>query len=125
MLPPTPRNGAPTRECTTQAEGGEGERRGSRRSRRERAVGPLYIGPVGRWAKRRRRLSCGWTQARPREGVMEMYWLKACPRCRGDLHEEKDFFGAYVACIQCGYVVNSREEEALRLTGILEREAAA
>ena len=53
-----------------------------------------------------------------------MYWLKACPRCRGDLHEEKDFYGAYVACIQCGYVVNSREEDALRLTGVLEREKA-
>ncbi|MDP2673688.1 MAG: hypothetical protein Q8Q00_02140 [Dehalococcoidia bacterium] len=54
-----------------------------------------------------------------------MYWLKACPRCRGDLHEESDFFGAYVACIQCGYVLNTREEEdALRLTGIVEREKA-
>jgi len=53
-----------------------------------------------------------------------MYWLKACPRCRGDLHEEKDFYGAYVACIQCGYVVNSLEENALRPTGILTREKA-
>ena len=53
-----------------------------------------------------------------------MYWLKGCPRCRGDLHEETDFYGAYVACIQCGYVVNSREEEALRLTGVLERQTA-
>ncbi|MBF8286211.1 MAG: hypothetical protein HW393_25, partial [Dehalococcoidia bacterium] len=51
-----------------------------------------------------------------------MYWLKGCPRCRGDLHEETDFYGAYVACIQCGYVLNSREEEALRLTGVLERQ---
>jgi hypothetical protein len=59
-----------------------------------------------------------------REGVMEMYWLKACPRCRGDLHDEKDFYGAYVGCIQCGYVLNSLEEDALRLTGILEREKA-
>ena len=53
-----------------------------------------------------------------------MYWLKACRRCRGDLHEEKDVYGAYVACIQCGYVLNSRDEEALHLTGILEREKA-
>ena len=53
-----------------------------------------------------------------------MYWLKACPRCRGDLHEEKDVYGAYVACIQCGYVLNSRDEEALCLTGIFEREKA-
>ena len=53
-----------------------------------------------------------------------MYWLKACPRCRGDLREEKDFYGAYVACIQCGYVLNAQDEEALRLTGVLERESA-
>jgi len=53
-----------------------------------------------------------------------MYWLKACPRCRGDLHEEKDFYGAYVACIQCGYLLNAQAEEALRLTGILEQESA-
>ena len=53
-----------------------------------------------------------------------MYWLKACPRCRGDLHEESDFFGTYVACIQCGYVLNTGDEEALRLTGVPERESA-
>ena len=53
-----------------------------------------------------------------------MYWLKVCPRCRGDLHEESDFYGVYVACIQCGYVLNAREEEMLRFTGILEPETA-
>ena len=53
-----------------------------------------------------------------------MYWLKACPRCRGDPHEESDFFGTYVACIQCGYVLNTGDEEALRLTGVPERESA-
>jgi len=51
-----------------------------------------------------------------------MYWLKACPRCHGDLHEETDFYGPYVACIQCGYVLDSREEETLRLTSVLRRE---
>ena len=53
-----------------------------------------------------------------------MYWLKACPRCPGDLHEESDLYGAYVACIQCGYVLNSPEEDSLRLTGMLAREKA-
>ena len=53
-----------------------------------------------------------------------MYWLKGCPRCRGDLHEESDLYGAYVSCIQCGYVLSSREEEALRLTGVLEPQSA-
>ena len=54
-----------------------------------------------------------------------MYWLKACPRCRGNLHQESDFYGPYVACIQCGYVLNAREEETLRLRQSLQREPVA
>jgi len=54
-----------------------------------------------------------------------MYWLKACPRCRGDLHQESDFYGPYVACIQCGYVLNASEEETLRLRQSLQREPVA
>ena len=54
-----------------------------------------------------------------------MYWLKACPRCRGDLHQESDFYGPYVACIQCGYVLDAREEETLRLRQSLQREPVA
>ena len=29
-------------------------------------------------------------------------WLKGCVRCRGDLSLERDQYGAYVACLQCG-----------------------
>ena len=54
-----------------------------------------------------------------------MYWLKACPRCYGDLHEERDFYGVYLACIQCGYVLASEEEQRLRVTGRMEREQAS
>jgi hypothetical protein len=32
-----------------------------------------------------------------------MFWLKGCPRCKGDLHEDKDKYGSYVSCLQCGY----------------------
>ncbi len=53
-----------------------------------------------------------------------MFWLKACPRCRGDLHEESDFYGPYVACMQCGYTLTSEEEEQLRVYGEIEREPA-
>ena len=53
-----------------------------------------------------------------------MYWLKACPRCQGDLHAEKDFYGVYVACIQCGYLPSSEEERQLRVAGRIEREQA-
>ena len=31
-----------------------------------------------------------------------MVWLKCCERCGGDLYFEKDGFGAFVACFQCG-----------------------
>jgi len=54
-----------------------------------------------------------------------MYWLKACPRCRGDLREEKDIHGLFVTCIQCGYMATAAEEERLRLTGRIEMDAAA
>ena len=36
---------------------------------------------------------------------------------RGDLHEERDFYGVYLACIQCGCVLTSEEEQRLRLKG--------
>ena len=31
-----------------------------------------------------------------------MMWLKACPRCQGDLFEGVDFDGPVVKCLQCG-----------------------
>lgn len=31
-----------------------------------------------------------------------MLWLKACPRCHGDLTPQSDRYGSYVFCIQCG-----------------------
>jgi hypothetical protein len=41
-----------------------------------------------------------------------MFWLKACPQCRGDLYEKKDHYGWYIACLQCGYQLTGDEEEA-------------
>ena len=32
-----------------------------------------------------------------------MFWLKGCPRCKGDLYEDTDKCGRYVSCLQCGY----------------------
>ncbi|MFQ5880371.1 MAG: hypothetical protein ACE5IZ_09395 [Dehalococcoidia bacterium] len=29
---------------------------------------------------------------------------RACPRCRGSMILEKDWYGAYSTCISCGYV---------------------
>ena len=33
-----------------------------------------------------------------------MLMLKACPRCRGDLYIDRDFYGQYKQCIQCGFM---------------------
>jgi hypothetical protein len=33
-----------------------------------------------------------------------MVWLKGCRRCGGDLYSEKDEYGLYIACLQCGSV---------------------
>jgi uncharacterized protein YbaR (Trm112 family) len=33
-----------------------------------------------------------------------MVWLKACPKCKGDLFLDEDHYGKYKSCIQCGYI---------------------
>lgn len=32
-----------------------------------------------------------------------MLWLKGCPRCGGNLNDNRDFYGSYVMCLQCRY----------------------
>jgi len=43
-----------------------------------------------------------------------MMWLKACPRCKGDLFMERNVGDSYMVCLQCGHVLNSMQEEILR-----------
>ena len=33
-----------------------------------------------------------------------MWKLKCCPKCKGDVFLEKDQFGWYEQCLQCGYL---------------------
>lgn len=40
-----------------------------------------------------------------------MFWLKACPKCQGDLYAAGDHYGSFVVCLQCG-----RESVPGRLT---------
>ena len=42
-----------------------------------------------------------------------MFWLKACPRCHGDLYWEKDVFGSYVSCLPFGRELSKVEEISL------------
>ncbi len=32
-----------------------------------------------------------------------MVLLKSCPRCQGDMTAERDMYGPYLECLQCGY----------------------
>jgi hypothetical protein len=47
-----------------------------------------------------------------------MFWLKACPRCHGDLHEVNEVGDSYVSCLQCGRILTVEQERLLsrRLT---------
>ena len=42
-----------------------------------------------------------------------MLELKACPRCAGDLYKNRDLYGNYVECLQCGYMKDLPEASAL------------
>jgi DNA-directed RNA polymerase subunit RPC12/RpoP len=49
------------------------------------------------------------------------YWLKKCSRClTGDLHEEQDTYGVYIACVQCGYILTSLQEQELLGISLVE-----
>ena len=38
------------------------------------------------------------------EGDEIMLELKSCPRCKGDIRIDRDTYGWYEECIQCGYL---------------------
>ena len=44
-----------------------------------------------------------------------MFWIKACPRCKGDLYESSDIYGTYVSCLQCARFLTEEEEGQLKL----------
>ena len=33
-----------------------------------------------------------------------MVYLRACPKCHGDLYDAIDVHGAFLSCLQCGYL---------------------
>ena len=43
-------------------------------------------------------------------GGRMMIKLKACPKCHGDLYLQKDQYGRYMNCLQCGYLLELLEE---------------
>ena len=45
------------------------------------------------------------------------FWLRACPKCGGDLELVQEMLGAYVECVQCGLELNPMQERSLRRRG--------
>ncbi len=44
-----------------------------------------------------------------------MVYFKECPRCQGDMHNNKDMYGEYKECLQCGYMVDLEKPDSLFL----------
>ena len=36
-----------------------------------------------------------------------MLYLKSCPRCSGDMYLDRDYYGAFKECLQCGFVADT------------------
>ena len=56
-----------------------------------------------------------------------MMFLKACPKCRGDLLLRGDVYGSYVTCLQCGFlkdVENGQKHVAAEKKFVGESKAA-
>ena len=53
------------------------------------------------------------SQTAMKEGTA-MLWLKGCLRCGGDLYEGADYYGQYIACLQCSYYLTEAEQLPLR-----------
>ena len=43
-----------------------------------------------------------------------MVWIRCCPRCNGDLQDNRDIYGNYFVCIQCGYYLTDSEASRLQ-----------
>jgi hypothetical protein len=52
-----------------------------------------------------------------------MMWLKSCPRCRGDLVLDSDYYGQYVSCIQCGASLDKSQQGILEQRLFVDRPA--
>jgi len=52
-----------------------------------------------------------------------MMWLKACPRCRGDMILDSDYYGHYVSCIQCGASLDKSKRSLLQGRLFVDRPA--
>ena len=45
--------------------------------------------------------------------VTTMLRLKVCPRFKGGVHANRDMYGHYNECLQCGYIQDTEKPTAL------------
>ncbi len=50
-------------------------------------------------------------------------WLKACPKCHGDLFTCWGSEGDYLECLQCGKILYGVDKQIARLTGLRRLDA--
>ncbi len=46
--------------------------------------------------------------------IHRMFYLKGCSKCHGDLTLEKDAYGAFLKCLQCGKLTEVNEKGGQR-----------
>ena len=59
-----------------------------------------------------------------REGII-MFYFKACTKCRGDLTLEKDPYGDFLKCMQCGKLIDVEIKDGSRRSPLIETERRA
>ena len=53
-----------------------------------------------------------------------MLYLKGCPKCRGDMYLEKDSYGVFRQCLQCGMVQDATAAVKTAAVGLRASKAA-
>ena len=54
-----------------------------------------------------------------------MIYFKSCVRCGGDVKKDRDSYGEYVACFQCGWSRDLSADPLSRLAKIMQSEGGA
>lgn len=45
--------------------------------------------------------------------------LKSCPRCKGDMYGDRDVYGRFMHCLQCGHYIHVPDEQAIEHEALL------
>ena len=40
-----------------------------------------------------------------------MFFFRACPKCQGDMYLDRDIYGPFVECLQCGLIRDLKVNE--------------